>query len=335
MFSSAMRAFFIACFSVLGLFVGILAVMMVFAGLSTQVDQVAVHPLYSVKILPNAKGKRKVALRDAPVILRLDIVGVLGTDFLDRETVAQQLVESREGFFKGERVKGIILNINSPGGTLVDNDAIFQAIESYKSQYLVPVYAYIDGMALSGGMHVAVAADKIFASKTSLIGSVGVLLPPFLNYSETLDKLGIKSLTITAGEDKDLMNPLRPWKQGEETSLQEITQYYYEDFVNTVVARRPRLTREKLIGELGAGVFTAPFAQEQGFIDEYGYGFRDVLKLMVEELGIDDDNYQVVTFERKYRFLDIFRKQSSLLQGKITHHVQLVPGSNVEKAFCS
>ena len=97
---------------------------------------------------------------------------------------------------------------------MVDADGIYRAIKHYKEQYQVPVIAYVDGLCASGGMYIACAADKIYATDVSLVGSVGVLFPSFMNFSKLLDTVGVQSLTISSCKGKDDMNPLRPWKEG-------------------------------------------------------------------------------------------------------------------------
>ncbi|MFI5264393.1 MAG: S49 family peptidase, partial [Candidatus Kapaibacterium sp.] len=93
-------------------------------------------------------------------------------------------VESQEGDFKNNRVKGILLYMDTPGGYSTDSDTIYRLLMEYKKQYKVPIYAYVDGLCASGGMYIAITADKIMASDTSLIGSIGVIAPTFMNFTK-------------------------------------------------------------------------------------------------------------------------------------------------------
>src|SRR5207244_10146556 len=119
----------------------------------------------------------------------------------------------------------------------------------------------------SGGMYIACSAEKIFATDSSLVGHVGVLLPTMFNFSQLMDTIGVGSKTITAGKDKDIMNPFRPWKPNEGASLQAITDVLYTQFVDIVTKSRPKLTKEALIEE-GAQIYSVEEALRLGYIDD-------------------------------------------------------------------
>ncbi len=321
---ATIRSFFVAVFSIIGIFVGLIPaiLLLVWAVSSSEKEP---ENYYSYEIVPNADGSRKVLSSDAPVVLKININGIIGLNDLTGSSFRQLLVESREGDLKNDRVKALLLHINTPGGTLVDANGIYHALEAYKERYKVPVYAFVDGLCASGGMYVACAADKIFANDVSLIGSVGVILPSFLNFTETMDKVGVKALTLFAGKGKDDMDPLRPWKPGEEVNLQSITNYYYEHFVNLVSKSRPAIEREKLVEQYGAKVFPAEEAQKYGYIDAGNYTYNQALKELVKKIGIEDQYYQVVQLENKSWFSSLFKGEFDLLKGHITHQIQMTP----------
>jgi protease-4 len=262
---SAIRALAMAFCVVIGLCLGFVFISVLIGVLSTDGTTTKLTTVTTEEILPDAEGRRESLPNDAPVILQLDITGVIGMEGLDTKSIRQQLVESREGDLKDDRVKGILLHINTPGGTVSDADGIFRLVGDYKKKYQVPVYAYIDGLCASGGMYVALAADKVFATDTSLIGSVGVIAPTFLNLTKLLDKIGVEALTISAGKDKDALNPLRTWKPGEDENYRQIIEYYYNHFVELVTTHRPDISKEKLIKDYGAHIFPAPEAKESFF----------------------------------------------------------------------
>ncbi len=157
----------------------------------------------------------------------------------------------------------------------------------------------------------------------SLIGSVGVILQPFFNVSPLMEKIGVNALTLYAGTGKDDMNPFRPWKAGEQDNLQHITNDFYDLFVSVVTENRPKLNREKLIKEYGANVFPALQAEEYGYIDEYGLSYNDALKKLAAELGIKDDEYQVVQMESKNWVSQFLSGSSPVFTGTIKHQIQL------------
>jgi len=325
-FYSALRALAVAFCVIVGLTLGIVFITSLLGLLGGSTADNKLTTVNTEEILPNASGKREVLSSEAPVILQININGVIGTESLDTKTIRQQLVESREGTFKDNRVKGILLYIDTPGGTVTDADGIFHELLAYKQKYQVPIYAYIDGLCASGGMYVALAADKIFASDVSLVGSVGVIAPAFFNLTKLLDKVGIEALTIFAGKDKDALNPVRPWKPGEDDNYRHIVEYYYNHFVNLVTTYRPEITKEQLTKEYGAHVFPAPLALEHGFIDVSGVALSDALRALLTEVGIDSDYYQVLRLENKSWWNSLFTSQAtSLFKGKVKHEISLSP----------
>ena len=325
-FKTSVRAFFIALCSIAGIVLGFFLIGAIIGGIFSAADNKPELTFkFSPEIKPNANGVRTVESSTTPVILKLNVSGVIGMDSLTRKDVAQLLVESRERSFENDRVKAILLFIDSPGGTVIDSDGIYREIKAYKEKYNVPVYAYIDGFCASGGFYIASAADKVFASDTSLVGSVGVLLPSIMNFSQLMEKVGVQSLTLYDGKGKDNLNPFRPWRKGEEDNIQDSISYFYDMFVNIVTAARPGLDKTKLVEEYGANIYPATIAKEHGYIDETNYTQNQVLKMLVEKAGINEDNYQVVELDSKSWVSELFKSQFNLLSGKVTHQIALTP----------
>lgn len=308
---SSLRVFFKALFVILGILLGIILVISLIEIFSSKSADNKLTTSYAHEILPNEKNEREVLGKSVPVILQIDFEGVIGTSGLDAESIRQQLIESREGDLRENRVKALLLYINTPGGTVRDADDIFHYLIEYKQKYKVPIYAYVDGLCASGGMYIALAADKIFSTSTSLIGSVGVIAPTFMNFTKLLEKIGVDTLTISAGKGKDGLNPLRPWKEGEDENYRQIINYYYEHFVNLVVENRPAISREKLVEEYGAHVFVAPTALQYGFIDNDDLSLNQVLAELRKAAGIEEEeNYQFIKFQSKNWLKNIFSNQS-------------------------
>jgi signal peptide peptidase SppA len=237
------------------------------------------------------------------------------------------LFDSREGILSHDRVKAILLYIDSPGGTVTDSVAIYKELKAYKEKYKVPIYAYIDGICASGGVYIACSADKIYASSSSVIGSVGVVLGPAFNFSGLMKQYGVESLTITQGKDKDMLNPFRPWQAGEDTSLQNVTQALYQEFVETVVSARPRLNKEKLINDYGAQIYVSQLAQDFGYIDVANADYNMALKDLAQAAQIpEDQSYQVVNLAPPRPFLlNLAGNCETLFKGKIIHELQVGP----------
>lgn len=327
---ASIRAFFITLCGIVGLIIGLILIICLFVILSNFSDQPELKYKYSAEVAPNAEGIRKIEAHTAPVILKVNIHGIIGLDSLTRKAIAQQLVESRERSLDKDRVKAILLSIDSPGGTVIDSDGIYREIKAYKELYQVPVYAYIDGFCASGGYYIASAADKIFASDASLIGSIGVLLPSIMNFSQLMEKIGVQSITLYDGKGKDNLNPFRPWRKGEEENIQESINYYYKMFVNIATASRPALDKNKLIEEYGANVYPAEIAKEYGYIDESKASYNSTLELLAEKIGIVDGYYQVVELDHKSWTSELFDNHLQLLSGKVTHQLALPPEMSAE-----
>jgi protease-4 len=323
---SAIRALVVAFCVVIGLCLGFIFISVIIGALSGNTTGAKLTTINTEEILPNAEGERKALTSDAPVILQVNIDGIIGLEDLDSKSIRQKLVESREGDFKDNRVKALLLYIDSPGGTVTDADGIFHALLDYKQKYQVPIYAYVDGLCASGGMYVALAADKIFASDTSLIGSVGVIAPTFLNVTKLLEKIGVETLTISAGKDKDALNPLRPWKPGEDENYRHLIDYYYHHFVELVTSHRKKITPDQLVKNYGARIFPAPQAKEYGFIDVSGASLSETLKELLKEANITTNNYQFIRLENKTWWTSLFSSQAStLFKGTIKHQISFSP----------
>lgn len=323
-FRATIRNFFVGFALISGIFAAFIAMILIIAVLEESQETYTAD--LKKTILPDAQGKIAELSSSTPVILQIDIKGVVGLEKLKADHVRRQLVESRYGDLK-DRVKAILLSIESPGGTVTDADAIYRDIRHYKETYKVPVYAHIDGMCASGGYYIAMAADKIFATDASLIGSVGVLMPTFLNVSKLLTHYNIETLSLTAGKGKDELNPLRPWAPDESKNYQHIIDFYYQDFVNLVTSHRPLLAKEKLIDVYGAHVFPAKESEGYGYIDASGKSRSETLIELTHDAGLSDQPYQVVRLDSNNWFNDVFKSQQmGLFRGKVEHHL-IVPGA--------
>jgi signal peptide peptidase SppA len=236
-------------------------------------------------------------------------------------TIENQLAEIKERWITTTRAKGILLYINTPGGTVIDSDAIYRMLVHYKEKYKIPIHAYVDGLCASGGMYVACAASKIEASPTSIIGSIGSRFGPFFNITEVLNKWGIKALTITDGTNKDMLNPVRPWEKDEDKCLKAINHYVYQRFVDIVVANRKNLSKEKLIKEYGAQVFDAVKAAELGYIDNGNSCYELALKNLLKAAHVNEKApYQVIGVKAKHNFIsDLLEEKFSFLDKKSTN----------------
>lgn len=327
-FKAAFRRLFMMMASIIGVVLGFFLISAFFSFFFTKAESVPeVKQTLTAEIRPNANGVRNSFSSDDPIILKINIDGVIGLDDLNREKVSRQLMESREGIFEDDRVKGVILAINSPGGTVTDSDAIYRALTAYKERYKIPIYAHVDGLCASGGLYIACAADKIYATESSIIGSVGVIAPPAFNVTNLMEKIGVESITLKAGKDKDELNPFRPWTKNEGQNYQNIITAAYDIFVNIIAANRKEVNKEKLRTEYGAQIFTAQGAEEIGLIDGSHKNYSQTLAMLAERIGVKEDKYQVIELTEGNWLLSLLKNSNSVksLSGIVTHRIEF-PG---------
>ncbi|MGR3973775.1 MAG: S49 family peptidase [Candidatus Rhabdochlamydia sp.] len=291
-FASTLRLFCKSIALILGIGVGMILCGL---GISALLPSSSTPPQSQMTLLPDAEGNREFLSSSSPVILCIDIQGVIGVGDLTQDKINNILLDSRENVLSHDRVKAILLRINTPGGSSLDSDGIYQLLMDYKAKYNIPIYAYVNGLCASGGMYVACAADKIYASRSSTIGSVGVILGPNFNFSDAMTQYGIHAKTFTAGIDKDELNPFRPWKPDEGESIQSVISVIYDQFVSTVSSARPLLTKDLLINQYGAHVFAAPTAEKLGYVDYADSRYTDVLKELALAANLTEPaSYQVI-----------------------------------------
>ncbi len=181
--------------------------------------------------------------------------------------------------FDSHHTKGVILEINSPGGTPVQAASIYQEIRRLRKKHKeIPLYAVVSDLCASGGYYVASAADRIYAAKASIVGSIGVRMD---NYGITrlADKLGIESRTITAGKNKALLDPFRPEDPQQRAHLQRMLDQVHQLFIHDVKAGRG--DRLKETPDLFSGlIWTGEEAKNLGLIDGFGdadYVAREII----------------------------------------------------------
>lgn len=172
--------------------------------------------------------------------------------------------------FDDPDVRGILLRINSPGGTLTDSDIIYHSLMEFKKTKRVKIIASMGDIAASGAVYIAMAADEIYAHPTTITGSIGVVVP-HLNYYGLMKKLGLKSDPVTSGRYKDIDSPLKPRDDEERQMLQQLVDAQHRRFVQVIQAGRPKMTREQLRGIVDGRLISAQDAKKSGLIDEVGY----------------------------------------------------------------
>lgn len=209
-------------------------------------------------------------------ILLVDISGVI-RDKKRSRGITQRcslVARIREELQKAEgdgSIAGMILRINSPGGTVTATDTIYHELMQFRERTGVRVVACLTGLATSGGYYVASAADEIVAHPTAITGGIGVIAVKF-NVDGLLSKIGIQGETIKSADKKDLWSPLRESTAEERAILQTIVDRLHERFVGVVLAGRESLLSREEVERLADGrIYTADQALEARIVDRIGY----------------------------------------------------------------
>jgi protease IV len=207
----------------------------------------------------------------------IDINGVIGDEF---EVNADDVIESLQSAFENKRTKGVILRINSPGGSPVQAGLINDEIKRLRKLHPnVPVYAVVEDICASGGYYIAVAADRIYVDKASIVGSIGVLMDGF-GFTGAMEKLGVERRLLTAGENKAILDPFSPQKPEEREFAQKMLNQIHQQFI--AVVKEGRGDRLKQDPKIFSGLFwTGETSVELGLADALGSsGFvaRDIIK---------------------------------------------------------
>ena len=207
----------------------------------------------------------------------IDIQGVIGSE---DEVNADDVISSLQTAFDNKHTKGVILRINSPGGSPVQagliNDEIARQRKLHPS---IPLYAVVEDMCASGGYYLAAAADKIYVDKASIVGSIGVLMDGF-GFTGIMDKLGVERRLITAGENKGILDPFSPVKPEQREYAQHLLDEVHQQFIDVV--RKGRGQRLKETPEMFSGLFwTGETSIKLGLADALGsseYVAREIIK---------------------------------------------------------
>ncbi len=307
-FISAIRSFFNTLLGAVGVFIAIIPFILFITIFSSDKSELTKTKL---EILPDLEGNMKYLPTNTPAVLQINVHGIIGDIDFSPKDVEYQLIESRKGLLKNNRIKAILLHINSPGGTELATDDIYRNLMVYKEKFKVPIYAYVDGFCASGGFYIACAAEKIYASPMSIIGSVGARFGPFFNFTELLERYGIETKTLIEGKNKDMMNPFRKWKPNEDESLKVINAYGYNRFAD-IVSKARNIDKNILMNEYGANIFDCQKAEDIGYIDYAQKSYNDALSSLLKEADIDSEKpYQVVTLLPKRHWLLPFQQTST------------------------
>lgn len=214
-------------------------------------------------------------------------------------TEDEELLDRLEKIRKSPAVKGVILSIDSPGGTTVGGEAIFDAVREIAAEK--PVVAQVGTLAASAGYMIATASDHIVARKTSIVGSIGVLVQ-YPDVSGLMDKLGIKLEEIKSSPLKAEPSPFKPTSDEARAMIRSMILDSYDWFIGLVENRRP-LTRAEVVALADGSIFTGRQALQNKLIDEVG-GEKEAIAWLNSQ-GVDD-KLKVIEWKPKSSSASLF-----------------------------
>ncbi|PZV33730.1 signal peptide peptidase SppA [Mesorhizobium kowhaii] len=181
-------------------------------------------------------------------------------------TEDEELIKRLETIRQSSKVKGVILSIDSPGGTTVGGESIYEEVRKLAADK--PVVAEVGTLAASAGYMIASAADHIVARKTSIVGSIGVLIQ-YPDVSGLMDKLGVKLEEVKSSPLKASPSPFKPTNDEERAMVRKLILDSYDWFVG-IVAERRKMTREQALALADGSIFTGRQGVANGLIDAVG-----------------------------------------------------------------
>lgn len=247
----------------------------------------------------------------------LDVNGVIQdtgdvTSFFESPTYNHRLFLKKLDYAaESEAIKGIIIRVNSPGGGVMESAEIHDKLVEIKKETKKPIYISMGSVAASGGYYISTPADKIYATKETMTGSLGVIMQN-INYSGLAEKYGVDFVTIKSGPYKDIMSPSRDMTEDERKILQGMIDNSYEGFVKVIADGRKMSTAE--VKQIADGrIYDGIQAKELKLIDDFGY-FEDVIDAMKADKKLK--GAQVVQLTDYFGFESFLNMEANKLIGK-------------------
>jgi protease-4 len=254
-------------------------------------------------------GLYKTVIREGPRDSRIAVVSITGMiDGGEAEAVHRQMEAARQD----RTVKGIIIRVDSPGGTVSASDRIYKEIADYRKQHGLPVVAFMQGTAASGGYYASVACEKIVAEPTTITGSIGVVMVHFVFENLLENKLGIQPVFLTMGEKKGWPSSFRTPTQEELTYLKtRLLEPSYQRFVDVVKEGRQDALAPSEVEKLAdGGIYVADQALQVKLIDKVGY-LDDAIATVKALAGIE--SAQVIEYRRPLSLFGLLTAKSGPL----------------------
>jgi protease IV len=232
-------------------------------------------------------------------VLLLDLSGVISAQ--DKEGIIPQpnmlatFKEELTRALKDDRIKAVVVRINSPGGTVTASDILYHELREFKAKKKVPVIASMMDVGASGGYYLAMAADNVLVHPSTVTGSIGVIMLT-VNARGLLEKVGVEASAITSGPRKDMGSPFRVMTPEERGIFQSVIDSFYHRFLAVVQEGRPNLSAEQIKKLADGRIYSGDQAKAAGLIDEVGY-LDDAIQLAKKKAGLTEA--RIVTYGRR------------------------------------
>lgn len=256
------------------------------------------------------------------------------------DAIYPTLIESYLTDLQKEKVLGLIVSINSPGGSVSASHTIYNLFNQFKIKNNIPLYFYSTDMLTSGAYWVSLSANKIFTNYGALIGSIGVKGPDWIYYNSPTSlstgllgnavesPKGIELFSNTAGISKDILNPFRQPSKKEISQLQNMVNNIYNDFVNLVSSNR-KIEKNIVVNEIGAMIYNSKEAQKHYLIDGQK-NINETIEVMAKELNLDNTN--IISNNKK----NLFNFQKFNFFMNVLDNKQYTLNENlINKKFCN
>ncbi|MFZ4536810.1 S49 family peptidase [Propionivibrio sp.] len=197
------------------------------------------------------------------------LINLRGTIEVTGDASAEKINGALQSAFEDKGTAGIIMRINSPGGSPVQSGIVFDEIRRLRTKYPeIPLYVVVEDLCASGGYYIASAADKIFVDKASILGSIGVLMDGF-GFTGTMEKFGVERRLLTAGMNKGFLDPFSPQDAKQKEHAQVLLGEIHRQFIDVV--RKGRGGRLKETPEMFSGLmWTGSQSIRMGLADDFG-----------------------------------------------------------------
>jgi protease-4 len=242
-----------------------------------------------------------VAGTSGPKLLLLDVEGVLSEaeesgslGLGGRESTVARVREQLERAREDDEIRGLLVRIDSPGGTVTASDILYREVLRFKEETKRPVIAQCMGVCASGGYYVAMAADSVRVHPTTVTGSIGVIFSG-LSLAGLMEKLGVEDQTLKSGAFKDAGSPLRRMTDAERAQLQSVIDDLYGGFVEVVEKGRPGLAQGVVRALADGRVYSARQAKDAGLVDGLGY-LPDAVDELKQRAGLEEA--RVIVYHR-------------------------------------